>query len=76
MLLFVVAVQTMTLFAKVRDTYAANVLTYDLHWPTWPFLAVAWLGDVSAVLLIAVRTWRLIFRPDALGAAEPIKAVE
>jgi TRAP-type transport system small permease protein len=75
-LLFVVAVQTVTLFAKVRDTYAANVLTYDLHWPTWPFLAVAWLGDVSAVLLIAIRTWRLIFRPEALGAADPIKAVE
>ena len=33
-----------------------NVLTFDLRLPTWPFFLVAWLGDVSAVLLIAVRT--------------------
>ena len=58
-LLFVVTVQTIMLFDKVRTTYADNVLTYDLHLPTWPFFAVAWLGDVSAVLLIAIRTYRL-----------------
>ncbi|MGO8918641.1 MAG: TRAP transporter small permease [Stellaceae bacterium] len=75
-LLFVVTVQTWTLFDKVRGTYADNVLTYDLHLPTWPFFAVAWLGDVSAVLLIAVRTYRLIFRPDALGAKPSIEPVE
>ncbi len=75
-LLFVVTVQTGTLFDKVRITYDDNVLTYDLHLPTWPFFAVAWLGDVSAVLLIAVRTYRLIFRPEALGAAPSIQAVE
>jgi len=27
---------------------------------------VAWAGDVSAVILIAVRTWRLIVNPDSL----------
>ena len=75
-LLFVVTVQTGTLFDKVRITYDDNVLTYDLHLPTWPFFAVAWLGDVSAVLLIAVRTYRLIFRPEALGTAPSIQAVE
>ena len=48
-LLFVVTVQTITLFDKVRSTYWANVLTYDLGLPTWPFFAVAWIGDVSAV---------------------------
>jgi hypothetical protein len=31
---------------------------------------------VSAVLLIAVRTYRLIVRPEALGAVSPIKPVE
>ena len=62
-LLFVVTVQTITLFDKVRTTYADNVQTYDLNLPTWPFFAVAWAGDVSAVLLIAIRTWRLITRP-------------
>ena len=65
-LLFVVTVQTIMLFDKVRLTYSDNVLTYDLNIPTWPFYAVAWLGDVSAVLLIAIRTWRLIFQPEKL----------
>jgi len=65
-LLFVVTVQTFTLFDKVRDTYAENVQTFDLHLPTWPFFAIAWAGDVSAVLLIAIRTYRLVFRPELL----------
>jgi TRAP-type transport system small permease protein len=68
-LLFVVTVQTWTLFDKVRTTYADNVQTYDLHLPNWPFFAVAWAGDVSAVLLIAIRTYRLIFHPELV--AEP-----
>ena len=58
-LLFVVTVQTWTLFDKVRGTYNDNVQTFDLHMPTWPFFAVAWIGDVCAVLLIAIRTYRL-----------------
>ena len=65
-LLFVVTVQTWTLFDKVRGTYNDNVTTFDMHLPTWPFFAVAWAGDVSAVLLIAIRTWRLIFYPEAM----------
>jgi TRAP-type C4-dicarboxylate transport system permease small subunit len=65
-LLFVVTVQTWTLFDKVRGTYNDNVLTFDMHMPTWPFFAVAWAGDVSAVLLIAIRTWRLIFDPEQM----------
>ncbi|MGB6819840.1 MAG: TRAP transporter small permease, partial [Pseudolabrys sp.] len=63
-LLFVVTVQTYTLFDKVMTTRADNVLTFDLRLPTWPFFLIAWLGDVSAVLLIAIRTYRLIFHPD------------
>jgi TRAP-type C4-dicarboxylate transport system permease small subunit len=63
-LLFVVTVQTWTLFDKVRGTYKDHVTTFDLHMPTWPFFAVAWIGDVSAVLLIAIRTYRLIFDPE------------
>ena len=65
-LLFVVTVQTWTLFDKVRGTYEDNVLTYDLHMPTWPFFAIAWIGDVSAVLLIAIRTYRLILHPEEI----------
>ena len=65
-LLFVVSVQTWTLFDKVRGTYQDHVATFDMHLPTWPFFAVAWIGDVSAVLLIAIRTWRLIFHPEEM----------
>jgi TRAP-type C4-dicarboxylate transport system permease small subunit len=69
-LLGIVIVQTATLFDKVRVTRADHVLTYDLNLPTWPFFAVAWLGDAAAVLLIAVRTWRLVMRPPQ-PAREP-----
>jgi TRAP-type C4-dicarboxylate transport system permease small subunit len=75
-LLFVVTVQTYTLFDKVAQTRADNVLTFDLNLPTWPFFAVAWAGDVSAVLLIAIRTWRLIFHPELIEAGPVAKAVE
>jgi len=76
-LLFVVTVQTYTLFDKVMGTRADNVSTFDLRLPVWPFFLVAWLGDVSAVLLIAVRTYRLIFSPELLvGGQYQIKPVE
>ena len=65
-LLFVVTVQTWTLFDKVHGTYNDHVTTFDTHMPTWPFFAVAWAGDVSAVLLIAIRTYRLIFHPEEM----------
>ena len=71
-LLFVVTVQTYTLYDKVASTYAANISTFSLRQPTWPFFAVAWLGDVSAVLLIAVRTYRLIFQPEAMARAADV----
>jgi TRAP-type C4-dicarboxylate transport system permease small subunit len=70
-LLLVVTVQTATLFDKVRLTYTDNVQTYDLNIPTWPFYAVAWTGDVCAVILIAIRTWRLIFSPELLEEDKP-----
>ena len=65
-LLFVVIVQTAMLFDKVRSTWRDNVLTYDLNLPTWPLAAIAWAGDVCAVVLIAIRAWRLVFHPDLL----------
>lgn len=70
-LLFVVSVQTYTLFDKVQSTYNDHVLTFDLGLPTWPFFAVAWAGDVSAVVLIAIRTYRLIFHPEDIREASP-----
>ena len=62
------SVQTIMLFDKVAMTYRDHVLTYDLNLPTWPFFAVAWMGDVCAVLLIGIRTWRLITEPQAFAA--------
>ena len=74
-LLFVVTVQTYTLFDKVADTRASHIVTMDLHVPVWPFFLVSWIGDVSAVLLIAIRTYRLIFDPESIGVT-PTKVVE
>ncbi len=65
-LLFVVIVMTSMLFDKVRQAYDQHLVTYDLGLPVWPFYAVAWVGDVSAVLLIAIRTHRLIFTPGLI----------
>ena len=66
MLLFVVTVQTYTLFDKVVNTRAEHIVTMDLQIPIWPFFLVSWIGDVSAVLLIAIRTYRLIFHPEEI----------
>jgi TRAP-type C4-dicarboxylate transport system permease small subunit len=66
-LFFVVSTQTYTLFTKVLDTYRDNVLTFDLRLPVWPFFLLAWLGDIAAVFLIGVRTYRLIFSPGKFG---------
>lgn len=74
-LLFVVTVQTYTLFDKVVDTYSSGLVTIDLQFPVWPFFLVSWIGDVSAVLLIAIRTWRLIFHPEDIHDAK-IKTAE
>src|SRR5260221_12962621 len=62
-LLFVVVMQTYTLIDKVIDTRAGHIVTMDLRVPIWPFFLVSWLGDVSAVLLIAIRAYRLILHP-------------
>jgi TRAP-type C4-dicarboxylate transport system permease small subunit len=75
-LLAVVSVQTTMLFDKVISTRNDNVLTYDLNLPTWPFFALAWAGDVSAVILIAIRTYRLIFSPALLAGGRDPKPVE
>jgi TRAP-type C4-dicarboxylate transport system permease small subunit len=74
-LLFVVTVQTYTLFDKVVQTRADRIVTMDLQIPIWPFFLVSWIGDVSAVLLIAIRTWRLIFHPEDIHDAK-IKTAE
>ena len=75
-LLFVVSVQTYTLYDKVVSTRADNVQTFDLRLPVWPFFALAWIGDVAAVLLIAVRTYRLVFHPELIKKPDELRPVE
>jgi TRAP-type transport system small permease protein len=75
-LFFVVLVQTIMLFDKVIATKAQNILTYDLRLPAWPFYLVAWLGDVSAVILIGIRTYRLVVRPDLVSRGRATEAIE
>ena len=75
-LLFVVVVQTWTLFDKVVSTRDSNVQTFDLRLPVWPFFALAWVGDIAAVLLIAVRTWRLVFHPELIKKPDELRPVE
>ena len=76
-LLFVVTVQTYTLFDKVVEHLRVQRADLRSAPADLAVLPVAWLGDVSAVLLIAVRTYRLIFHPEAAGAASTqIKPVE
>ena len=76
-LLFVVTVQTYTLYDKVWSIYSDNIQTFSLRLPTWPFALAAWIGDVSAVILIAVRTYRLIVQPEVMArAADVARPVE
>ena len=75
-LLFVVTVQTYTLYDKVATTRAANLSDLRSALPVWPFFRVAWIGDVAAVLLIAVRTYRLIFHPELMARPIAIRPVE
>jgi len=75
-LLLVVMVHTWTLYDKVAATRADHVLTFDMRLPTWPFFAVAWLGDAAAVILIAVRSYRLLFHPERLTRTAPVQVVE
>ena len=57
---------------RSRAPTAANVADLRLRLPVWPFFAVAWIGDVAAVLLIAVRTYRLIFHPELMKPVDEI----
>jgi len=75
-LFFVVSVQTIMLFDKVIATKAQHLVTYDLHLPAWPFYLVAWLGDVSAVILLGIRTYRLVAEPELVARGRVTEAVE
>ncbi len=77
-LVTLVAMATFTwMFAeKVLNTRADNVGTFDLRQPVWIYFFVAWIGLASAVLLLVLRTVRLMIAPDKLGAARETQGVE
>jgi TRAP-type C4-dicarboxylate transport system permease small subunit len=54
---------------KVLDIRAAHTGTFDLRQPVWPYYFVAWIGLAAAVLLLMLRTARLVFMPEKLASA-------
>ena len=60
------AVFTWMFAGKVIDIRAANIGTYDLREPLWPYYFVAWIGLAAAVVLLILRTVRLVFWPQKL----------
>ena len=60
-----------------RRGEAAAARAREWSWERPAAIALAWLGDFAAVLLITVRTYRLIFRPELLDSGQyQIKPVE
>ncbi len=52
---------------KVIDMRVDHIGTFDLRQPVWIYYLVAWLGLASAVLLLVLRTIRLLIAPDKLA---------
>jgi TRAP-type C4-dicarboxylate transport system permease small subunit len=70
------AVLTLMMGNKVLTTRADNVLTFDLNLPVWVFFLIAWLGLAAAVVLLTIRTLRVIFRPEGVVPPDPAQSVE
>jgi TRAP-type transport system small permease protein len=55
---------------KVLDIRSAGTGTFDLRQPVWPYYLIAWIGLASAVLLLLLRTLRLLIAPEKLAPRE------
>ena len=55
---------------KVINTRADNVGTFDLRQPVWIYYMIAWIGLAAAVVLLVLRTVRLLFSPEKLANLE------
>jgi TRAP-type C4-dicarboxylate transport system permease small subunit len=55
---------------KVINIRAAHIGTFDLRQPVWIYYFVAWIGLASAVLLLVLRTLRLVIAPEKLAPRE------
>ncbi len=56
------AVLTWMVGGKVISTYQDNVQTFDLNLPIWVAYLIAWIGIATSIVLLVVRTIRLISR--------------
>ena len=61
---------------KVLDTRADHVGTFDLRQPVWIYYFVAWLGLAAAVILLCVRTVRLLFWPERIVRSASTASLE
>jgi TRAP-type C4-dicarboxylate transport system permease small subunit len=70
-IVILIAMATFTwMFAqKVIGTRAAHVGTFDLRQPVWIYYLIAWVGLAASVLLLVLRTIRLIVAPEKLAPA-------
>lgn len=72
--LIAMAVLTWMVGGKVISTYEDNVQTFDLNQPVWIAYLVAWIGIATSIVLLIVRTVRLLLR--GADASLPSRAVE
>jgi TRAP-type C4-dicarboxylate transport system permease small subunit len=75
-MLVAMAVFTWMFAEKVLDTRADHVGTFDLRQPVWIYFFIAWIGLAAAVLLLALRTVRLLMAPDKLATTREPQGVE
>jgi TRAP-type C4-dicarboxylate transport system permease small subunit len=75
-MLVAMAVFTWMFAEKVLDTRADHVGTFDLRQPVWIYFFIAWIGLAAAVLLLALRTVRLLMAPDKLAMTREPQGVE
>ncbi|MEJ2377267.1 MAG: TRAP transporter small permease [Pseudolabrys sp.] len=61
------AIFTWMFAEKVIDARNAGTGTFDLRQPVWIYYFVAWIGLASAVLLLMLRTLRLLIAPEKLA---------
>jgi TRAP-type C4-dicarboxylate transport system permease small subunit len=71
--LFCMTVFTWMMARKVVDTFNENILTFDLRAPVWIFYFLAWVGLAAAILLLIVRSIRLLISPASLEAREKLQ---
>jgi len=48
------------LFGRVSSAYNSYESTFDLRWPVWPWLALAWAGVVVSIFTVAARLLYLL----------------